>query len=118
MALILTATLMLGACSQLGVYKRDIPQGNYISQSMVEQLRPGMRQQEVIDVMGHPLLEAPFDARRWDYIYRLDEAYGETRTRRVSLAFDDNGTLSRIRQEGDMSHSDSMDKMMKTPSSR
>ncbi|MCL7929143.1 outer membrane protein assembly factor BamE [Halomonas llamarensis] len=99
-----SATLaLISGCSYVGVYKRDIPQGNLITQDMVEQLKPGMTQEQVTYVMGRPLLEAPFDSREWDYVSRLDKAYSGVETRRVTLTFDRQGELTKIDKEGDFS---------------
>ncbi|NYS61825.1 outer membrane protein assembly factor BamE [Vreelandella salicampi] len=99
-----SATLaFISGCSYVGVYKRDIPQGNLITQDMVEQLKPGMTQEQVTYVMGRPLLEAPFDSREWDYVFRLDKAYSGVETRRVTLTFDRQGQLIEIDKEGDFS---------------
>lgn len=97
------ALTVVSGCSYVGVYKRDIPQGNLITQEMVSQLEPGMSQEQVTYVMGKPLLEAPFDASQWDYVFRLDEAYGDVEQRRVTLTFDPQGRLTNIEQEGDFS---------------
>lgn len=98
----LTAALLLASgCSYFGVYKRDIPQGNLVTADMVEQLRPGMTRDDVVYVMGRPLLEAPFDSNQWDYVFRLDEAYGGVERRRVTLIFDGNRLVD-IQREGDM----------------
>ncbi|MFO8045516.1 MAG: outer membrane protein assembly factor BamE [Halomonas sp.] len=95
------ALLMASGCSYFGVYKRDIPQGNLVTAGMVEQLRPGMTRDDVVYVMGRPLLEAPFDANQWDYVFRLDEAYGDVEQRRVTLSFEGNRLVD-IQQEGDL----------------
>lgn len=79
---------VISGCSYVGVYKRDIPQGNLVTEEMVDQLQPGMTQEQVTYVMGRPLLEAPFDAREWDYVFRLDKAYAGVEKRRVTLTFD------------------------------
>jgi outer membrane protein assembly factor BamE len=84
------------------VYKRDLPQGNYITEGMVQQLQPGMSRSQVVNVMGRPLLEAPFDANQWDYVFRLDEAYGAVQQRRVTLTFDGE-QLVNVQREGDFS---------------
>ncbi|KPQ25230.1 MAG: outer membrane protein assembly factor BamE [Halomonas sp. HL-48] len=94
---------VISGCSYVGVYKRDIPQGNLVTEEMVDQLQPGMTQEQVTYVMGRPLLEAPFDARQWDYVFRLDKAYEDVEQRRVTLTFDNQGRLADIDQEGDMS---------------
>lgn len=95
------ALSLIGGCSYLGVYKRDLPQGNLISQEMVTQLEPGMSRQQVQSIMGSPLLPAPFDANQWDYVFRLDEAYAGVKQRRVTLTFEGN-RLAYIDTSGDM----------------
>ena len=97
------ALTLVSGCSYVGVYKRDIPQGNLVTQEMVSQLQPGMTQEQVIYVMGRPLLEAPFDANQWDYVFRLDKAYGDVEKRRVTLTFDPQGRLANVDQQGDLS---------------
>jgi len=95
------ALLLVSGCSYFGVYKRDIPQGNLVTADMVEQLRPGMTRDDVVYVMGRPLLEAPFDANQWDYVFRLDEAYAGVERRRVTLTFDGNRLVD-VQQEGNL----------------
>jgi len=92
------AVALMGGC----VYKRDIPQGNLVNQTMVSQLQIGMSQQQVVSIMGRPLLEAPFDAREWDYVFQLDKAYGDIETRRATLTFDRQGRLADIQTEGEL----------------
>jgi outer membrane protein assembly factor BamE len=53
----------------LGVYKIDINQGNYLSQDMVDRLKPGMTEAQVRQILGTPLVESPFRKDRWDYVY-------------------------------------------------
>lgn len=96
------ALALTSGCTYFSVYKRDLAQGNLVTNSMVEQLRPGMSRQEVINLMGSPLLEAPFSADQWDYVYRLDEAYGDVMQRRVTLTFAGNNLVN-IDREGDFS---------------
>lgn len=97
-----TSITLLTGCGYIGVYKRDIPQGNLITQDMVEQLQPGMTREQVTYVMGQPLLEAPFDSSEWDYVFRLDKAYSGAETRRVTLTFNRQGRLTEIDTEGDI----------------
>ncbi|RUR29208.1 outer membrane protein assembly factor BamE [Vreelandella nanhaiensis] len=97
------ALTVVSGCSYVGVYKRDIPQGNLVTEEMVSQLQPGMTQEQVTYVMGRPLMEAPFDSNQWDYVYRLDEAYGGVEQRRVTLTFDSMGRLTNVQQQGDFS---------------
>ncbi|PMR81122.1 outer membrane protein assembly factor BamE [Halomonas urumqiensis] len=95
------ALLMVSGCSYFGVYKRDLPQGNLVNADTVNQLQPGMSRAQVVDVMGSPLLEAPFDANQWDYVFRLEEAYGDVQTRRVTLTFSGDQLVD-VRREGEL----------------
>ncbi|MEO5766651.1 MAG: outer membrane protein assembly factor BamE [Casimicrobiaceae bacterium] len=56
---------------QLGVYKIDINQGNYLSQDMVDRLQVGMSRQQVRGTLGTPLLTSAFRDSRWDYVYEF-----------------------------------------------
>ena len=84
-------TLFLTGCSGFpGVYKFDIPQGNVVTQEMVDQLRPGMTESQVRFVMGTPLITDTFHEGQWDYIYQIKNADDGTVNReRVTLFFDD-----------------------------
>lgn len=95
------ALLLASGCSYFGVYKRDIPQGNLVTADKVDQLQPGMTRSQVVGLMGSPLLEAPFDANQWDYVFRLDEAYGGVEQRRVTLTFAGDRLVD-VQREGDL----------------
>lgn len=103
-ALALVAALAAG-CSGVpripGVtpYKMEIQQGNYISQEIVSQLKPGMSKDQVRFVLGTPLLTDIFHADRWDYLYWREASSGKRESRRLALFFED-GKLSRI--DGDV----------------
>ncbi len=51
------------------VHKIDIQQGNYVTQDLVERLKPGMTKAEVKAILGTPLLTDAFHANRWDYFF-------------------------------------------------
>ena len=70
-----------------GVYKIAIPQGNIITQEMVDQLRPGMTKRQVIFVMGTPLVRDPFHQDRWDYVYNFQPGGGVRGQERLSVFF-------------------------------
>ena len=91
-ALLILTSLLL-ACGNIGnmdfpgVYKISIPQGNIITQDMVDQLRPGMTKRQVIFVMGTPLVSDPFHQDRWDYVYNFQPGGGIRGQERVSVFF-------------------------------
>ncbi len=86
--LVLTGCGGIGSLDFPGVYKIGIPQGNIITQDMVDQLRPGMTKRQVIFVMGTPLVRDPFHQDRWDYIYSYQPGGGVRGQERVSVFFD------------------------------
>jgi outer membrane protein assembly factor BamE len=71
------------------VYRLQVDQGNIITQEKVNQLKPGMTREQVKFVMGSPLLTDTFNSDRWDYIYSLRDADGNTSQQRLSLIFAD-----------------------------
>jgi outer membrane protein assembly factor BamE (lipoprotein component of BamABCDE complex) len=61
----------LPSVDSLAVYKIDVNQGNYLSQDMVDRLKPGMTRQQVRLVLGTPLVTSAFRDNRWDYVYEF-----------------------------------------------
>ncbi len=85
-----TVALLIAGCSEFpGVYKIDIPQGNVVTQEMVDQLRPGMTPSQVRYILGTPLVNDSFSENRWDYIYSIKEGDGQRYQERISLFFED-----------------------------
>ena len=80
-------------------YRIDVRQGNYVTQDMVAQLKPGMTREQVRFVLGTPLVADVFHSDRWDYIYRFQPGKGEPQERRLAVVFED-GRLARL--EGDV----------------
>jgi outer membrane protein assembly factor BamE len=74
----------------LSPYRPDIPQGNFVSQEMVAQLKEGMTREQVIFVLGTPLLNDIFHADRWDYVFRYKKGNGEITNSKVTVVFKDN----------------------------
>lgn len=97
--------VVLGGCGFVpqipGVkpYRIEIQQGNYVSQDMVAQLKPGMSKEQVRLVLGTPLLTDVFHADRWDYVY-WRERQGEKREQRKLTVFFEDGKLTRL--DGDV----------------
>ena len=69
-------------------YKLDIPQGNVITQEMVDKLKPGMTRSQVRFVLGTPLVVDAFRDNRWDYAYTLQKGGKVVESRRVTILFD------------------------------
>lgn len=97
----LLSALCLSACGPIAerAYRIDVRQGNYVNQTMLSQLSPGMTEDQVRFIMGSPILVDPFHSGRWDYIYRFVPGRGAPEDRRITLLFEQ-GKLARI--EGDV----------------
>lgn len=80
--------LSFGGCSSLSPYKMEIRQGNYISPEMRNKIKVGMSRQQVVSVLGSPLVSDVFHANRWDYIYRFEEKGRLAEQQRLTLYFD------------------------------
>jgi outer membrane protein assembly factor BamE len=98
----MAALLFVTGCSTdkiPGIYRIDIQQGNNVTQAMLNELEPGMTKNQVAYVMGNPLLIDTFHPNRWDYLYSYKPGNGDREQRRVTVFFNDDGTLSHL--EGD-----------------
>lgn len=88
--------LLLAACKSVEVpkvpgvtpYRMVIQQGNFISQEMVAQLKPGMTKEQVRFVLGTPLVTDIFHADRWDYVYFRELQDGKREQRNLSVVFE------------------------------
>jgi outer membrane protein assembly factor BamE len=70
-------------------YRPDIQQGNFVSQEMLTQVKPGQGRDQVKFILGTPLLADAFHANRWDYPFYLARGNGELTTSRVTVYFKD-----------------------------
>jgi outer membrane protein assembly factor BamE len=80
-------------------HKIDIQQGNFVSQEMVDKLKPGMSKDQVRFILGTPLVTDIFHADRWDYVYYHLAPSGRREQRRMAVYFSD-GKLTRV--DGDV----------------
>ena len=93
---ILTAILSLSGCS---AHRIDIQQGNKVTPENFSKLKEGMSSNQVVFLLGSPLLKAPFHKGRWDYLYYLKPGNKDVKQSRLTLYFDGD-TLIRIDDSG------------------
>ena len=94
--LALAAVTALAGCASersrsgfLEPYRFAIPQGNYINQQMLDEVR--LR-------IGTPLLADVFHPNRWEYVFRFQYPNGDAELRRVTVFFAD-GRVSDIKHD-------------------
>jgi outer membrane protein assembly factor BamE len=95
-------TALLAACGSLRPsmptltpYKIEVQQGNLITPEMRDKIKIGMPSSVVRSILGNPLIMDPFHAKRWDYIYILEQSGRTVAQQRLTLYFEDD-RLSRI----------------------
>jgi outer membrane protein assembly factor BamE len=97
-ALIFSAFAVTNGC----VYRSSISQGNLIEQEDLDQLEVGMTRNQVRFLLGTPMVDDPFHASRWDYVYFLKVGRKDATFKRwVSVVFDGN-TVSEIRKDQEL----------------
>ncbi|NCP65331.1 MAG: outer membrane protein assembly factor BamE [Paraglaciecola sp.] len=67
---VLSATLMLSACADW-IFRIDVPQGNFLDEKDVKKLRIAMTKEQVVYVLGKPVVEDSFDHDTWYYLYQM-----------------------------------------------
>jgi len=100
---LIVVSLLLASCSDMSMpklalltpHKIEIRQGNMVTPETREKLKVGMSRLQVRSVLGTPLVNDPFHASRWDYVYRLEQSGKLVEQQRLTLYFDDD-RLARI----------------------
>jgi len=86
------ALFLLVGCALVPVHRPDIEQGNIITTDMAAQLKKGLHTQQVLNLLGTPILENGFtDATHWYYIYTFkDGKTGSLQRKYLVLSFRNN----------------------------
>lgn len=92
--------VLIAAC--IKPYQPDIQQGNIINNSDLREIRYGMNKQEVLFILGTPMVIDPFNESRWDYFYsKTDQRKNETEKRLITVIFR-NDKLIELRGDVDL----------------
>ncbi|PKF60353.1 outer membrane protein assembly factor BamE [Psychromonas sp. psych-6C06] len=97
-------TFSLSGCSFLYdtfVYQIDVTQGNYIEEEKISQLEIGMSQEQVIFILGSPMLIDQFDSSKWYYIRYIKPGGEDIQQEQILLVFSKN-VLMRIQRDDDI----------------
>jgi len=80
----------LSGCSYLYdtfVYQIDVTQGNYLEDEKLDQIETGMTQEQVIFILGSPMLIDQFDSSKWYYIRYIKPGGEKVQEQYVVLNF-------------------------------
>jgi outer membrane protein assembly factor BamE len=106
----------LSGCTSLYdtfVYQIDVTQGNYIEDEKLDQINLGMSQEQVIFILGSPMLIDEFDSSKWYYIRYIKPGGEPIQQEQVVFTFD-NLLLTNIAREGEID----INPLIKTPKPR
>ena len=72
------------------VFRANISQGNLVKQEDLDQVQIGMTRGQIRYLLGTPMIDDPFHADRWDYVYYLKIGRQDAGFKRwVSIVFED-----------------------------
>ncbi|MFT6925501.1 MAG: outer membrane protein assembly factor BamE [Psychromonas sp.] len=95
------------------VYQIDVTQGNYLEDDKLDQINLGMSQEQVIFILGSPMLIDQFDSSKWYYIRYIKPGGEAIEQDHVVFTFD-NRLLTKITREGQID----TNPLIKTPKGR
>lgn len=78
------------------VYRIDVPQGNYLEQDQIDQVKVGMTHEQVQYLLGTPVLKDMFEQNRWDYVFIKRVGYEQPVQHTLFVYFDKKGLVSNI----------------------
>ena len=105
----------LSGCSFLYdtfVYQIDITQGNYIEDEKLDKVEIGMSQEQVIFILGSPMLIDQFDSSKWYYIRYIKPGGKKIQQQQVVFTFN-NKFLTKIDREGQIDKNPLTNKKLK-----
>ena len=107
--IIIVALSLFGLTACLKPFQAPVQQGNIINNSNLKEIRYGMTKEEVVYILGTPMVNDPFNEERWDYFYsNKDRNKNQTTTRLVTAMFEDN-KLVELKGDVDLSNVESLE---------
>src|SRR5512140_1323745 len=88
-ALLIAAALLSGC-----VHKIDVEQGNFVTQDLVEKLKPGMTKNQVKLLLGTPLINDNSHADRWAFSFDNAKSGKHLAHKRLTVLFKDDKLVS------------------------
>jgi outer membrane protein assembly factor BamE len=101
-SLFVAVALTVLAGSSGCVYRPNISQGNIVEEEDLDQVKVGMTRNQVRFLLGTPMVDDPFHANRWDYVYYVKIGRNDATGKRwVTILFDDD-TVSEIQRNREL----------------
>ena len=90
----ITGCNLLQENTQLRSFRVLVEQGNLIEENKVDALEISMTKDQVIFLLGEPIVNNIFNKERWDYVYYRKREPEETQLKMVSIFFENNIIIS------------------------
>ena len=95
----LLAVTVLALGTSACIYRIDIQQGNLLEESAIEQAAVGMTKNQIVFLLGTPMVTDAFHEDRWDYTYYLRRGRSRDVERRWLIVYFDGDVVSRIEKD-------------------
>jgi outer membrane protein assembly factor BamE (lipoprotein component of BamABCDE complex) len=95
--------LFLTGCGVIHPYQPDVQQGNVVSQTMAESVRPGMSKEQVRGMLGSSVLPNLFDENHWGYVYTMQHNGGQIVRKKIDIFFQNDRVTHISKAEGKIS---------------
>lgn len=98
--------LSLSACSGVNFsqwhfpYMMTVQQGNYISNSQVNQLKIGQTKDQVAYIIGQPLTQFMFNNNHWDFIFQEYANNKLSKSYNLTITFNNESQVIDIQKAG------------------
>lgn len=93
--LLIVLVIFLSSC----VYTLDIQQGNILDQEDIDKLRPELTKNQIVFVLGNPVVDDSFSDDKWIYLYSYQSRNEQLeKTQKLILHFENEKLVS---AEGD-----------------
>jgi len=91
---LLTLSILLvstvSGCAYFEPYKPTLTQGTVVNPEVLQALQPGLMVDQVVELLGPPLGQDPFDPNHWEYVfYTTDPEFQPDAIKHLVLNFDD-----------------------------
>lgn len=92
-------SLFMNGCAFLSniVYRPVINQGNYVTQNEINKLQLGQTKEQVMFILGSPMLHSVFKGNVWYYIFREQFNHKRPMQKTYILVFNDQNKLIDIK---------------------
>lgn len=104
---LIACSLALTAC--IRPFQPNVQQGNIINNSDLREIRYGMTKQEILFILGTPMVIDPFNEQRWDYFYSNTNPRKRETDQRLITAIFDGQKLVKLSGDVDLSNVEALE---------